>query len=76
MDIASTVVIPDNPKDPKEIKAAIANMFRQIDDIREQMKADDAEIAQIRAEKVVLKAEAQALGDETRAILSKLRSAF
>ena len=73
MDMASTVIVPDTPK---EMKAAISQMLHQIDEIREQMKADDVEIAQIRAEKAVLRAEAQALGEETRAILSNLRSTF
>ena len=71
MDMASTVIVSDNPK---EMEAAIARMLQQIDVIREQMKATDAEIAQIRAEKAVLRAEAQALGEETRAILSNLWS--
>lgn len=73
MDMASTVFVSDNPK---EMEAAIAHMFRQIDEIREQMKADDVEIAQIRSERAVLRAEAQALGEETRAILSNLRGTF
>ena len=71
MDMASTVFVSDNPKD---MEAAIAHMFQQIDEIREQMKADDVEIAQIRSERAVLRAEAQALRDETEGILASVRS--
>ncbi len=73
MDTASTVIVSDNPKD---MEAAISQMLRQIDEIREQMKADDAEIAQIRAEKAMLRVEAQAIGDETRAIMANFWSAI
>ena len=51
-------------------------MFRQIDEIREQMKASDIEIAQIKSERAMPRAEAEALGEETRAILSNLRGTF
>lgn len=55
-----------------EVKAALTRVIAQVKEIREQMKADDAAIAQIKAETVALKAETQTLRDETRAILLNL----
>ena len=48
-------------------------MLRQIDEIREQMKADDVEIAKIRAESAILSAEARVMREETESILVRLR---
>ncbi len=70
MDMASTVVIPDNPK---EMKAAISQMLRQIDDIREQMKVADADIARMNAQYDATRAETLALREETESILARLR---
>lgn len=70
MDMVSTVIIPDNPK---EMKAAISQMLRQIDEIREQMKADDAEIARMNAKYDISRAEMLALRQETESILTRLR---
>ncbi len=70
MDMASTVIVSDNPK---EIKAAISQMLRQIDEIREQMKADDAEIARMNAKYNITKAEILTLREETESILARLR---
>jgi outer membrane murein-binding lipoprotein Lpp len=73
MDMASTVIIPDNPK---EMKAAISQMLRQIDDIREQMKASDADIARMNAQYDVTRAETLSLRGETESILARLRKAI
>jgi len=70
MDMASTVIIPDNPK---EMKAAISQMLHQIDEIREQMKASDADIARMNAQDDVTRAETLALRGETESILARLR---
>ncbi len=70
MDMASTVVIPDNPK---EMKAAISQMLRQIDEIREQMKATDADIARMNAQYAASRAETLVLREETEIILTRLR---
>ena len=73
MDVASTVSVSDNPKD---MEAAIAHMFRQIDEIREQMKATDADIARMNVQYDVTRAETLALRDETESILARLREAI
>ena len=70
MDMASTVIVPDTPK---EMKAAIAQMLHQIDEIREQMKAADADIARMNAQYDVSRAEMLALREETEGILARLR---
>ena len=64
-----------------EAETALAYLIRQVAEVREQMKADDAEIAQIRTEAAVLKTEgaalkteSAALKTETRAIIEGLRS--
>lgn len=57
---------------PAEVEAALTQVIAQIKEIREQMKADDAAIAQIKAENAALKAETQMLRDEMRAILLNL----
>lgn len=71
MDTTSTASIPNSAA---EMEAAISYMFQQIDSIREQMKADDVAIAQIRAESAVLRAETRVLREETESILANLRS--
>lgn len=73
MDIASTVVVLDNPK---EMKAAIAHMLRQIDEIQEQMKADDVAIARSNEKYAALRAETRALREETESILANLRKSI
>ncbi len=70
MDMASTVFVSD---DPKEMEAAIAHMFRQIDEIREQMKATDADIARMDARFDASRTETRAMRDETERILTRLR---
>jgi len=70
MDMASTVIVSDNPK---EMEAAIAHMFRQIDLIREQMKATDADIARLDAQYDASRAETRAMREETERILARLR---
>lgn len=62
------------PAGSAEIEAALTRVIEQIDEVREQMKTDDAVIAQLKADNAALKAEAQALRDETRAILTNLQS--
>ena len=64
-----------------EAKNALDYLIRQIAETREQIKADDADIAQIRAEAATLKLEGAALKmesttlkTETRAIIAGLRS--
>ncbi len=71
MDTLSTANVPASPK---EIKAAIARMLEQIDEMREQMKADDAAITRSNAEYARLKAEGQVLREETEKVLANLRS--
>jgi hypothetical protein len=51
-----------------DAEAALDRIIQQIQSIREQMKADDAEIARLKADTAALKA-------ETRAILSSLPTA-
>lgn len=70
MDMASTVIVSD---DPKEMEAAISHMLQQIDEIREQMKATDADIARMNARYDVTRAETRAMRDETESILARLR---
>lgn len=73
MDIASTVVVPDSPK---EMKAAITYMLRQIDEIQEQMKADDAAITRSNEEYMALRTETRVLREETESILANLRESI
>lgn len=73
MDIASTVIVPDNPK---EIKAAISHMLRQIDEIREQMKATDVDMARMNAQYDATRTETLALRKETEIILARLRESI
>ena len=70
MDTASTVIVSDNPKN---MESAISQMLRQIDEIREQMKADDAEIVKIRADSTILRAESRVMRNETESILARVR---
>ncbi len=46
----------------------------QIDEIREQMKADDVSIRQSNAEYALLKAESQILRKQTESILANVRN--
>jgi len=70
------------PDEVAETEAILTRTIAQIAEMREQMRADDIAIAQIKAENAVLKAEnavlkaeTQALRDETRTIIAGLRSA-
>jgi len=71
MDTAFTANTPGSNAD---MEAAVSHMFQQIDALREQMKADDAAIAKIRAESAILKAETRVVREETESILANLRS--
>lgn len=71
MDTVSAASIPNSPK---EMKAAISQMLRQIDELREQMKADDIAIARLNAEYAALKEEGLILQQETERLLANLRS--
>ncbi len=71
MDTAFTA---STPSSNAEMEAAVSHMFQQIDALREQMKADDAAIAKIRAESAILSAQSRAMREETRSILANLRS--
>lgn len=62
-----------SPDGAVELEAVFARIIEQIDEVREQMKADDAAIVQLKAERDVLKAEAQTLRDETRVILANIQ---
>lgn len=73
MDTALTTDTPGD--DAAETASAIARIIEQIQEVREQMRADDIEIARLKAENAILKAETQTLRDETRAILASLQSA-
>ena len=59
--------------DAAQAEAALTHLIAQIRQVREQMKADDLEIARIKAENAILKVESQTLREETRAILSNLQ---
>lgn len=72
MNTAFTAVTPE---EAAEWETLIAHTLAQIADVREQMRADDIAIAQIKAESAVLKAETQTLREETRAALASLRLA-
>lgn len=50
-------------------EAVIARIVEQIKEVRQQMKADDKDIAR-------LKAESAELRDETRAILARMQKSF
>ena len=60
-----TVAAANTSDSPKEMKAAIARMLAQMDEMREQIKADDAAIARSHAEYEILRAETQVLREET-----------
>lgn len=70
----STASVVGTPSEAAEMEAALTRTIAQISGIREQMRADDAVIAQIKAENAALKAETLALRDETRAIIAGLRA--
>ena len=57
-----------------EMEAALTHVVGQITEIREQMKADDAEIALIKAESVALKTESAALKTESAALKTETRT--
>ena len=57
-----------------EVETALAYLIGQIAEIRQQMKADDAEIAEIRAETAALKMEGAALKMESAALRMKTRT--
>lgn len=71
----STALIANNTDESAEMEAVLTHTIAQISEIREQMRADDVAIAQIRAENAVLKAETHTLRDETRSIIAALRIA-
>lgn len=71
----NTVSFVNTPDEAAEMEAILTRTITQIDEIREQMRADDIAIAQIKAENAVLKAETRVLRDETRAIIAGLRIA-
>lgn len=80
MDTAS--VVTAQPDNAAEMEAALTRVIGEIAEVREQMKADDAEIARLKgesaalkAESVALKAETQTLREETRTVIASLRSA-
>jgi len=74
-----TILTADTPGDGStaivEVEKTIARFIEQIREAREQMKADDADIARLKAENALLKTESQTLRDETRAILARLQPA-
>ncbi len=74
-----TILTADTPGDGGtgvvEVEKTIARFIEQIREAREQMKADDADIARLKAENALLKTESQTLRDETRAILARLQPA-
>ncbi len=61
-----TTITTDPPTNEAEAEAVLARILEQMREVREQMKADDAEIAR-------LKAESAELRTETRAILARLQ---
>jgi hypothetical protein len=63
-----TAITTNPPTNEAEAEAVFAEILEQVRKIREQMKADDAEIAR-------LKAESAELRTETRAILARLQGA-
>ncbi len=67
----STVTAPETTQ---ELEDAIAHLVMQINEIREQMKADDVSIRQSNAEYAILKAESQTLRKQTESILANVRS--
>jgi Spy/CpxP family protein refolding chaperone len=52
--------------DESEVEAVLARLSEQFKEIREQMQADDAEIARLKVESAALRA-------ETHAILARLQ---
>lgn len=63
-----------DPKTKQEFENAFSHLIMQIDEIREQMKADDASIRQSDAEYALLKAESQILRQQTESILANVRN--
>lgn len=71
----NTASIVSTPDETAELEAFLTHTIAQISVVREQMRADDIAIAQIKAENALLKAEAQTLRDETRSLIAGLRIA-
>ena len=63
-----TAILTNPPTNEAEVEAVFARILEQVKEVREQMKADDAEIARLKAESAELRA-------ETRAILARLQGA-
>jgi uncharacterized coiled-coil DUF342 family protein len=61
-----SVVTTGPPTNEAEVEAVLARLSDQMREVRDQMKADDAEIARLKAESAELRA-------ETRAILARLQ---
>lgn len=76
METASTVNSLETiqPETAQEVEEALARLITQIDEVREQMKADDLSIRQSDAEYALLKAESQTLRKQTESILANMRS--
>ena len=70
---ASTIIAPETTQE-QEMEEAFARLIMQIDEIREQIKADDASIRQSKAEYAILKAESQILRTQTEKILANVWS--
>ncbi len=64
-----TAVTPNSPSNEAEAEAVFSHILQQLSGVREQMKADDLEIARLKAQSAELRA-------ETRAILSRLQKLF
>jgi len=69
----SDLLTRSSPQDVAEDEAALAEILAEMQLIREQMKADDADIERLKAETRTLKQETDALRVETRALLSSLK---
>jgi uncharacterized coiled-coil DUF342 family protein len=63
-----TAVTTGAPTDEAEVEAVLAQLSEQMRKVREQMQADDAEIARLKAESAELRA-------VTRSILARLHEA-
>ncbi len=57
-----------------ETETGLTYLIEQIAEIRQQMKADDAEIAEIKAETAALKMEGAALKTESAALKTETRT--
>ena len=61
-----TTITPYPPTNEAEVEAIFASILEQIKGVREQMKADDCEIARLKVESAEVRA-------ETLAILARLQ---